>query len=456
MRILVVGGGIAGLSAAWELERRGAAVTLVESRDRLGGNIHTITDGPYRVEAGPHSFLGSAESIFRLARELGIEDRLRPAAPSAALRYIFHDGQLKALPTGPLSFLSTPLLSAKTKWRFLTEPFRKMHHPPETSVADWMRAHFGPDFVDHFIAPFVSGIYAGDAERLCMSAAFPKFYGFEQATGSMIGGALRYMRAQQRLRGESADPLPRRKGTWTFDEGMDVLVSALEKQLKARIYTGTALRSLRREADGWHAALEGEQERFDGVVMATRAFEAADYLRPANPRLANALQQAVYAPVVVTHLAVKKSNLKRPLDGFGFLVPPSQQRPILGVIWVSSIFAGRCPDDEALVAVFAGGINHPEKLKWDDRKLKSRVLEELNATILKEPRADWVKFLRYPTAIPQYTNAHREVQAQVHAAMEADPALAIVGNYVGGVSAGDTVAWARAATARLAGRIESR
>jgi len=195
--VLVIGGGISGLACAYHLQQAGIPVRLLEAGSRAGGVIATKENVRFRFELGPQSCLAS-ESLLRLISTLGLKDQLLYANPRAP-RYILVGGQLVAAPLAPPSLLTTPLFSVGTKWRLITEILRRTHPPAEDeSIAAFVRRKFGDELLDRLVAPFVSGIYAGDPERLSLRAAFPKIHEFESQYGSVLRGAINRGRRRAR------------------------------------------------------------------------------------------------------------------------------------------------------------------------------------------------------------------------------------------------------------------
>ncbi len=202
-RIVVVGGGIAGLATAYELRERaarvpgGLEVRLVEAAPRLGGNLRTERDGGYRVEWGPNGFLDNVPETLDLVRRLGLAGELCPSDAAAARRFLFRNGRLHLLPGGPGSFLTCPVLSLAGRLRVLGEPFAAKHPGGDETVYEFARRRIGAEAAHVLVGAMVSGVFAGDARQLSLASCFPKMAEME----AEHGGLVKAMLAKQRARG---------------------------------------------------------------------------------------------------------------------------------------------------------------------------------------------------------------------------------------------------------------
>jgi oxygen-dependent protoporphyrinogen oxidase len=236
---------------------------------------------------------------------------------------------------------------------------------------------------------------------------------------------------------------------------MGTLTERLEKILHANVLRNTVVQKLVRMPNGrWQAHFSGQSHSFDGVLLATPAYATSELLAHSFPKASEVVARTHYCEVCSVQLVIDKKNLRRPLDGFGFLVPPNQARPILGALWVSSLFDGRCPKNQALIAVFMGGDTRRDLTKLDDNALVKTALDELTLTTLIEPKAISHRIFRHERAIPQYTLGHRDVIESVEQLCREVPSLAIAGNYLGGISAPNAIDYARRQAVRLATVLE--
>jgi len=382
MRIAVLGGGVSGLAAAYELGKR-HDVTLFESRDRTGGNIRTEELDGYRIEWGPNGFLDNEPATLALVSELGLEPRLQRAREEGARRYIWRKGKLRELPAKPPQFLFSDCLPLSGRLRVLLEPWSRPRPEHDESVREFATRHMGPQAADILIDAFVTGVFAGDPARLSVRSAFPKLYHLEAQYGSLIKGA----------KGRGFGP----KGTLTsFDHGLQVLVDELTKRVDVRLQSGVE---------------RIERGEFDRVICSMPSHAAAPLV---DPPLAPLLAKIPGAPIAVVALMFEKQP---PVpDAFGFLVPRNQGLKMLGCLYDSSIFRHRAPEGCRLFRVLMGGRRDPEMASLSDAELLDRALSELERCWGKVPEPAGHRIVRWPKGIAQYEIGHADLVARIDAA----------------------------------------
>lgn len=440
---IIIGGGISGGAALHRIASAGKDVLLLERNDRPGGvMVSERNDAGALIERGPNSIQSGNESLERLLEELNLTDRIVEADAAAANRYVLRGGRMISVPMNPRSLIETPLLSGRAKLRLLRERFVKpIAADREESVAEFIRRRLGREPLDYGVNPFVSGIYAGRPEDLSLRHAFPMLYQMEQQYGSLIGGAIR--RAKERRRaGATASARPRRR-MFSFREGIAVLPNAIAERWKENVRTGAEVLRVERAGEGWRvtARTEGEDRAFGcrNLVIATNAHAAASLLEGTDPSIARALRRIDYPPIAVVTLLYDRSAVRHPLDGFGLLCPEVEKRQVLGVIFSSTIFPSRAPQNTVLLTVFIGGARMPElallPLEEIARIARGELAELLGAQ--GEPRTCDVAVWR--NAIPQYNLGYGEILAAIAATEERFPGLHLLGNYRGGISVPDCV-----------------
>jgi oxygen-dependent protoporphyrinogen oxidase len=432
---LIVGAGISGLACAYALKKAGIETLLLEGAPQPGGLIRSQQLDGYLVERGPQSFT-ETPALRQLCAELAIEGKII-RAPSQAPRYVLLDGGLRQVPLTPPAFLASSLFSVRTKWSLARDAFGSTR-PPESdeSIAAFVRRKFSAELLDKFVGPFISGIYAGDPERQSLRSAFPQLRDAEQSAGSIIRGL--------KKRSKST-PGPRERPTvMSFAEGNETLVKAIATSLgpvlryETRV---TRIEKTRGETQPpWRiAALDPSGEKILSarhLILATPADVAAKLLVPIDPTFERALTKIEYAPVAVASLGYPRSQIKNPLNGFGFLVPRSQRLRTLGTVWNSSLFRGRAPKDQVLLTNFVGGITDPQAANLPPYQITALVHGEI-APILEVTGAPSFSTVEiYPRAIPQYNLGHADILAAIEAARTAVPTLHFAGNYWQGPSVG--------------------
>lgn len=426
-RIVVIGGGIAGLTAAFRLRERaprGTEVLLLEASERAGGHARTVREHGFLVEAGPNGFLSRASEPEPLAliHDLGLSASLIEARPAAKRRFVVHGGRLRRVPDSPPALLTSDALSPAGKLRLLMEPFAAPAPAGiEESVHQFACRRVGREAAEVLVDTAISGISAGDSRELSVSAAFPLMTEMERRYGSLI----RAMIARRQ-------PPPR---LVSLAGGMGELTDALAARLGSGLRTGARVRRLARAGGAWCVRLEdGAELSASQVVMAAPAPRAAGMLADLDPDLARTLESFRYAGLAVVALAFRAEDLPRALDGYGYLVARSEGLDTLGVVWDSSLFAGRAPEGLVLVRAMLGGARRPEVADLAEDELVSRARGELARVlgVSSAPRHAWV--WRWPRAIAQYTRGHLERVGRARALAARLPGLELCGTSYDGIA----------------------
>jgi oxygen-dependent protoporphyrinogen oxidase len=426
--VLIIGAGISGLTTAFHLTRDGLRVTVLEASSRVGGAIQTLTDGPWRFELGPSTVLESNESVSRLIREAGLDREKLTALPSAKRRFLWKGDRLHALPGGPGSFLATPLFPVAAKLRLLREPWiPRPAGEPEETIAQLVRRRLGQDFLDYAVGPFVSGVYAGDPERLAVRWAVPKIHALERDHGSLIRGAM--------ARRKGASP---GGAMISFREGLE----ELPRRLAARIgdvRTGVACERLIRTDSGFRAETSAGAFAAERAVLAVPADVAASLLDDATGGESRPLAEIPYAAVAVVALGYRRADVAHPLGGFGFLAPRKEGLRVLGCLFPSEIFPDRAPAGHVALSAFVGGRTDPEIAGWDDDRIIAAVEADLRRALGVSGAPVFRVVRRWPRAIPQYELGHRRYLDLARRLESTLPGLRLGGNYLRGVSIPDCI-----------------
>jgi oxygen-dependent protoporphyrinogen oxidase len=446
MRAIVVGAGIAGLVAAHRLRetarQRGEPLDLVvlEAEDRAGGHAWTLRDDDFLVEGGPNGFLARPREpqVLDLARELGLEARLIEARPSARKRFVLLGGRLERAPDSPPVLLTSRALTAAGKLRLLLEPWARRARPGvEETVYEFACRRIGREAAERLVDTAVSGISAGDSRRLSVAAAFPLMVEMEREHGSLI-------RAMVARRREGLSRL------MSFDGGLGTMVDALRDRLGPALRTRKTVRALKRRGVAWRVeCADGVGLEADHLILALPAARAAELLAPVDATLGGTLASIPYAGIAMVALAYRESDLPRPLDGYGYLVGRSERLGTLGVVWESSLFAGRAPRGVALLRAMLGGVRHPDVAALPEDALVARARLELAGAmgLNARPLRTWVR--RWPRAIAQYERGHLERVARAREAAARVGGLELVGASYDGASFPSAVASGERVAARV-------
>jgi protoporphyrinogen/coproporphyrinogen III oxidase len=417
MRIAIIGGGIAGLSAAHELLRRGGDPVVFESESRAGGKVGTRTEQGYLSEDGPN-FL--ARPLDALLDASGLRaEVVKPQPPTT--RWIHLDGRVLKAP-------GLSLLARAGVGRALLEPLFARPLREDVPLRDFLQRRLGKRAGGIAAAVMSAGVYAGDPASLSARDAFPSL-GALGEKGSLLVNAFRR-------------PKGPRSGIWTLRRGLGTLADALARALGPRIRLGARVSRLRPAQGAW--TVEGE--RFDGVILAVPAAAAAELTRAFAPGFAEAALQFRSAPVTVVHLGLRQDGLPR---GFGMIDADGTLHAV-GTLLPSSMLPGRAPDGRALVTAICGGARHPERAALPDRELVAALLSDLRATWGVRQEPEYVRVVRWSAAIPQYAPGHREQVRRARELLAAFPRLELAGAAYDGVGLPDVTRSGAQAAARLA------
>jgi oxygen-dependent protoporphyrinogen oxidase len=435
MRIVVIGAGLTGLSAAHTLKRElraralDAGIVLLESHRQAGGHARTVLEGGFLAEAGPSAFLDREPEMMALVDELGLTPRLVEARPPAR-RFLLRGSRLHRVPESPRGLLTSSLLSWPAKLRLIAEPFaRRAPAGIEETVHGFATRRIGREAADVLVEAAVGGISAGDARQLSVSAQFPMIVEMERDHGSLIRAALaRRGRRSRRL---------------TLSRGIGTLADAMASALDGACRLGATALALVPDASGWRVETPGGAIAADLVLLATPARTTSSLLRPLAADAADALDRVPYATVAVAALGFEARQLRTPLDGYGYLVTRGEPGAVLGVSWDSTLFPGRAPEGHVLVRAFLGGLRHPEVATWTDGETMAHALEHVSTVLGADGTPVLSRLFRWPSAIAQYTLGHLDRVRRVREAVQRLPGVWVCGTAFDGVSMNHAVASGR-------------
>ena len=427
--VLVVGGGISGLSTAWWMARKGLDVLVWEAASQAGGKIRTHREGGYLTERAAGMIVNYRPEVDGLVHGLGLDDRKRDRDPGLN-RYILRNGKLVNIPMRLPELLSSSLWSRRARMRLLGEPFIPRGGGDGESVAAFVRRRLGEEVLATTLDPFVAGTLASNPELAEASAVLPRLTSLERRYGSITLGMLIAVLTKRR-RVNTAE-------TFSFDGGMEALCAGLASAPGVRVRLGTRAVEVEPSGDGWRVtALSPFGERqveAARLVLCTPADAASALLRGVNPALAGLLGQIDYGPIAVAHLGFPSTQVARSLDGTGFLVPHGEPARINGCLWMSRLFPGRAPPGHTLLTSYLGGARDPDAPFRETRTLLDQALGQLTPLLGLRGEPAYARVERHPRALPLYHGRYSRHCEAIRREVAASDGLYLTGNYLEGVS----------------------
>jgi len=461
-KVVIIGGGIAGLSLAYNLLLHARlrhigdlAVTLLEKSERPGGNIRTERINGFLIEGGPDCFLSEKPWAMELCKSLGLSDRLLPTKEARGKTYVFSSGRLHLLPEGVilmvptkiLPLLTSTLITFRGKLRMALELFiPKRKEKGDETLSDFVRRRLGAEALEKIAEPLVAGVHAGDADTMSVKASFPRFVELEENYGSLIRGMLARMRTAQG--GKTASGITM---FMTLKGGLGELVDRIVEELEGvSIGTKKNVRGIVKKNTGYEVLIEGEPSlHAHSVVVATPAYVAAGIVKGMDSALSAKLLNIPYASTATVSMGYKRKDLKEPLNGFGFVVPGAENRKIMAATWSSEKWEGRAPGDSVLIRCFVGGAKKGELVFLSDKEMAETVKGELKEIMGIEAEPVLVKIFRWEKAMPQYVVGHGERIKEIEELMSKHPGLYLTGSAYHGIGISDTVREAEVAAKKV-------
>ncbi len=438
MKIGIIGGGISGISLACKLsllKKSGAdiEITLLESMDRVGGTIETANKDGYVVEAGTNGFLDSKPFTLEVFEEMGLAHKLVKSNDKARKRFIQRYGELQRLPEGGPAFLTSKILSTKAKLRLVGELFvPKRTDGVDETLAQFIRRRLGAETLDYMVGPMVSGIFAGDPEKMSIRSCFPVISDLEKNYGGLIKGLIKKPKKKSGPAGPG--------GVLTsYEGGMGAAVKDLaEKAIEngAKIVTSSPVKKVTKSGDKYIVEAK-EKYEFDQVAICAPSYEVSKFVSELDKELSDVLKDIAYAPMFVCGIAYEDKDIKNELDGFGYLIPRKENRQILGTLFTSSMFPMQAPTNKKLLRIMIGGDTNRDVLKNSDDDLTNMCINDVRDVIGIEGMPVMVQTFRYEKAIPQYYVGHSERVALVEKRTEALGNIYVGGNILYGIGLND-------------------
>ncbi len=448
-RVVVVGGGISGLAAAYRLRTSAAVagrsvdIKLLEAGDRVGGTIGTRRQDGFVMELGPDSMLTAKPWGRALCEEVGLGERLVGTIDGNKGTAIAIDSTLQPLPEG-FEFMvptrlwpmvTTPLFTLAGKVRAAADiviPKRK--DTSDESLASFVRRRLGSEVLEKAAQPLAGGIYTADPERLSLAATMPRFIEMEQRHRSLLVAMRREATGGRTATG------PRYSLFTSLAGGLEEFPRRLAELLpEGSIHTNAEAEELSRTDGHWRVRAAGNEFEADAVCLATPAFASSSLVESVSEELSHRLAAIPYASSLTINLVFDESDIPNPLEGFGFVVPAAQKRTTLACTYSSRKYPGRAPSGSVLLRAFAGGALFPDKIALSDSELTGEVLSDLRELlgIVRSPREVIVS--RYPQSMPQYQVGHLDLLGEIESSLAGLPGLYLAGAGYSGVGIPDCV-----------------
>ena len=427
--VLIIGGGISGLSTAWWLTRHGINAEVWESDDRAGGKIRTTADQGYLTERAAGLLVNYRPEVDQLMQQTGLE-RDKLTRDETLKRYIVHQGRLTHVPMEMPALMASSLWSWKAKLRLMTEIFVQRGGNESETVASFISRRLGREILETAIDPFITGILASDPDKAEARAVLPRLTTLEQRYGSLTMGML-VNAVLKRRRANKAD-------TFSFQSGMSQLTNTLARAKGVELHCGMRVSEIRKDTECWQVtaktAFGHRTISTRELVISTPAFVASRLLRDTDEELAGLLSEIEYSPVGVLHLGLQEKKISQPLDGTGFLVSRRNNLPFNGNLWMSKLFPGRAPQGQALLSIYLGGAQRPEQLQQSDERTLSSVMEKLAPLMGIHCDPNYVRIDRHEQGLPLYHGQYQQRIETIDERLRLLPGLHLNANYIGGVA----------------------
>ncbi len=459
LRAIIVGGGITGLSAAYEFAKAGQPAILLEARARLGGVIETDTVEGCVIEGGPDSFLSAKPAGIDLIREVGLGSELIGSNDKSRVTYLVRGGRLVPLPDGLLMMvptkilpmLASPILGWKTKLQMGLEYFRRppAGELPDRSVADFITDHYGRETVDYLAEPLLSGVYGGSADKLSVNSVLARFVELERQYGSLTRGVLE----AKRKRGGAPANGPAALFQ-TLRGGLGQLTRELESRIRGKIeIRQTAAEGIQSSGQGFRVRAGGEALEATSVILATPAWAAGVLVRDLDPALASLLEGVDYSSSATVAIGFRRSDCGAIPPGFGFLIPARERRLLVACTFVGAKFPFRVPDEIVVLRCFVGGAGQEAVLEHDDEEILQRVQAELQGLLGWTAQPLFTRISRWRRSMAQYTVGHGARLNSIRRRLESLRGLYLAGNAYEGIGVPDCIRTGRQAAAQVLGRL---
>ncbi|MCP3849179.1 MAG: protoporphyrinogen oxidase [Gammaproteobacteria bacterium] len=446
--VLIIGGGISGLSTAWWLAQSGLNVQVWEKSAHAGGKIKTTKANGFTTEQAASMLMNFKPEVDQFLRHSGLETLKAQRLLSAkSNRYLMHKGQLQALPMTIARLFFSPLWSPQGKLRLLLEPFAKKATREHETVSEFITRRLGQEFLEKAMEPFIAGTMASDPDLASAQHVIPRLTALEKKFGSITAGIFAHKVTGKRT--------ARNPESFSFDGGMETLPKQLAGNpkvgFKANVNVTHVIQHSGHKSNGWEVCAEGPDGEMNAkahhIVVSSPANVAAQLLKPIKPILSQLLSEIQYAPLSVVHLGLERSGVNHPLDSTGFLVPRQEKKQghmtINGNLWMSSVFSKRAPENSVLLSSYIGGARQPSAINLSDQDSIDQVLHDIRPILGINSSPVMGKVDRHHKALPLYHGHYSQQIRMIEDELQTIPGLHLEANYIGGVSVRDRIVSSR-------------
>jgi len=447
--VLIIGGGISGLSIAERLAREHAHVEVWEKQAHPGGKIKSDSHDGYQTEQAAAMVLNFRPEVNRFITESGLDECKRPRADTSH-RYIVNSGQLNKLPMKLGPMMASGMWSTRGKLRMMLEPFIPTGGSENETVSEFITRRLGSEVLEKAMGPYVAGPLASDPELANAASVLPRLVALEKRYSSIAMGVFVH-RILRRKTGTETE-------AFSFQDGMATLIKSLAYRHGICFRGGHSVTNLSPTRHGWQVTANtsvGERSvNARQVVLSVPADVAASLLTGHNAELAQLLDNIEYASLVVAHTGFDKNAIKHSLDGNGFLMQGEKNTALTGCMWMSSLFSNHAPPGKALLSNYLGGARHPEAIAWSDEHLVGETLKTLRPLLGVHGEPEMVRINRHPRGLPLYHGDYYQLMKQLESLLTQLPGLHLEANYRGGVSVRDRIVCAMQASERILGNLD--
>lgn len=442
--VLVVGGGISGLSIARLLVDRGLSVGVWERDRHFGGKIQTVTHDGYLLEQAATMVMNFRPEVNQFLSDCNLHANKKPISKNTK-RYLVHDGQLLKIPMQPVPMLVSPLWSLPGKLRLLSEPFVRRQDNDIETVAEFIRRRLGKEFLDRAMEPYIAGPLAADAELASAYATLPRLTALEKRYGSLVVGAIVH-----KLLGRRTGVV---RESFSYQHGLSTIANEIVNSPGIEFQSDITATELLPTNRGWlvqgKSSMSEHKLRARQLVLSIPADAAAKLLSKLDPELQGLLDGIEYSPISVVHTGFSKASIKHPLDGNGFLVPAISGLKSTGCLWMSSLFPERAPEGKVLMTNYLGGARQPAAARLDDDRMVAAVMKGLQSLLDVSGDPEMVRIHRHEQGLPLYHGAYQLRMQAITERLQGLPGLHLEANYKGGVSVRDRIACAYTTANRI-------